>query len=251
MQDLIKKIIKRSGLLSTLAVLMLLCSCAATQMALEHKDLDTQTKVSQTIFLDPVPVNQKTVFVAVKNTSDKKLNLTQGIVQAIESHGYKVVSNPNHAHYLLQANVLKVGKMSRSASQSAIGGGYGSALAGAGTGVAIGALSNSGNAVLAGGLAGSALGLAADSLVKDINFSMITDVQISERVGRGVKIKQETQSNLKNGSATNTTEQYSERTPFKRYRTRIVSNADKVNLKFAQARPALEQGLIKAISGIF
>ena len=52
-----------------------------------------------------------------------------------------MVGNPSKAHYLLQANILKVGKMSVSASQSALGGGYGSALAGAATGTALGALS--------------------------------------------------------------------------------------------------------------
>ena len=166
MQSLITKTMRLFKLFGVMAALIILCSCAATQVALEHKDLDTQTKMSETIFLDPVPKSQKTVYVQVKNTSDQKMNLTKPIISAIQSHGYKVVNNPNHAHYVLQANVLKVGKMSRSASQSAIGGGYGSALAGAGTGVALGALSNNSNAALAGGIVGGAIGFAADSLVR-------------------------------------------------------------------------------------
>ena len=249
MQSLITKTMRLFKLLGVMAALVILCSCAATQVALEHKDLDTQTKMSETIFLDPVPNSQKTVYVQVKNTSNQKMNLTKPIISAIQSHGYKVVNNPNHAHYVLQANVLKIGKMSRSASQSAIGGGYGSALAGAGTGVALGALSNNSNAALAGGIVGGAIGFSADSLVKDVNYAMITDVQVSERT-RG-PIYQKTKSNLKQGTSAQTVQQYSEKTNFKRYRTRVVSNADKVNLKFAEARPALEQGLVQAISGIF
>ena len=51
----------------------------------------------------------------------------------------KWLTNPAKAHYMLQANILKVGKMSVAASQSALGGGYGSALAGAAAGTAVGA----------------------------------------------------------------------------------------------------------------
>ena len=226
-----------------------LCSCAATQVALEHKNLNAQTKMSETIFLDPVPNSQKTVHVSIHNTSDKRLAITRAIKSSLQENGYKVVSNPNRAHYLLQANVLKVGKMSRSASQSVIGGGYGSALAGAGVGVAVGSLSNNSDMALAGGLAGSALSFAASALVKDVNFVMITDIQVSERARRN--IKQQSHTQLTNGTSTKTTQNYSENSHFKRYRTRIVSNADQVNLKFSEARPALEQGLVKAISGIF
>lgn len=249
MLTIITKTRRTIKLATALSMAAILCSCAATQVALEHKDLDTQTKMSETIFLDPVPNSQKTVYVQIKNTSDQKLTLTKPIIAAIQSHGYKVVNNPRSAHYMLQANVLKVGKMSQSASKTALGGGFGSTLMGAGTGVAIGSLSNSNNAALAGGLIGGAIGMAADSLVKDVNYAMITDIQVSERTNG--PIYQKTKSNLKQGTSAQTVQQYSEKTHYKRYRTRIVSNADKVNLKFAQARPALEQGLVQAISGIF
>ncbi len=244
------KIIKKSlqyGVLSS--VVATLASCAATQTALEHGKLTTATKMSETIFLDPVSDSQKTAYISVKNTSDQNINFSRPMAQALESHGYKVVKNPGSAHYLVQANVLKVGKMSRSASESAIGAGFGSTLAGIGTGVAVGSLTNSSNAMIAGGLAGGLASVAADALIKDVNYAMITDVQISERTGQ--KITQKTHSSLKNGSSSNTVQDYSENTNFKRYRTRIVSNADKVNLKFADARPVLENSLANAIAGIF
>ena len=237
------KVVMLSGVVATL------CSCAATQTAIEHGKLSTSTKMSETIFLDPVPSRQKTVYLSVKNTSDQNINFNRPLAQALESHGYKVVKSPESAHYLVQANVLKVGKMSRSASESAIGAGFGSALAGVGTGVAVGSLTNSSNAMIAGGLAGGLASVAADAIIKDVNYAMITDVQISERTGQ--KITQKTHSNLQNGSSSSTVQDYSENTNFKRYRTRIVSNADKVNLKFADARPVLENSLAHAIAGIF
>ncbi|WP_419421629.1 complement resistance protein TraT (plasmid) [Legionella sp. D16C41] len=231
------------------SVVATLCSCAATQTAIEHGKLSTSTKMSETIFLDPVSSSQKTVYVSVKNTSDQNINFSRPLAQALESHGYKVVKNPGSAHYLLQANVLKVGKMSRGTSEAAIGAGFGSALTGIGSGVAVGSLTNNSNAMVVGGLAGGLASVAADALIKDVNYAMITDVQISELSGQ--KITQKTRSSLQNGLSTNTVQAYLENTSFKRYRTRIVSNADKVNLKFADARPVLENSLAHAIAGIF
>lgn len=227
-----------------------LCSCMATQTALQHGSLAVNTKSSQTIFLDPVAPSQKTVFVSVKNTSEEELSLEKPLAQALAGRGYKVVNNPSQAHYLIQANVLQVGKMSRSASQNALGGGYGSALAGAAIGASIGSLGNE-NTLIGGGIAGGLIGLAADSLVKDVNYTVITDVQISERVAKGVKVREHFSSSLANGASSGSYQTSSNDTNYKRYRARVVSNADKVNLAFKDARPALEQGLVRELSGIF
>lgn len=225
--------------------------CAATQTALEHGSLQVSTKQSETIFLDPVSKAQKTVYVSVKNTSDEEINIAPQLKTVLMNHDYKVVNNPSSAHYIVQANVLKVGKMSVAASQSALGGGYGSVIAGAVAGTAAGSLTHTGTGMIAGGITGGLVGLAADSLVKDVNYTMITDIQISEKVGKGVKVNERFQSRLKNGNSTLTSQTYSRDSQYQRYRTRVVSNADKVNLKFADARGELEQGLVKVISGIF
>lgn len=248
MKAYIKSGLTRSMIVGAMAALT---GCAATQTAIEHGSLHVSTKQSETIFLEPVSNAQKTVYVSVKNTSDEEIDIAPQLKTALSSHGYKVINNPNSAHYLLQANVLTVGKMSVAASQSALGGGYGSTIAGALTGTAAGSLTNSSTGMVAGGLAGGVIGLAADSLVKDVNYTMITDVQISERVGKGVKVNEQFQSHLKNGSSSVISQTSSRDSQYQPYRVRVVSNADKVNLKFQDARPALEQGLVKVISGIF
>ncbi|WP_342767890.1 complement resistance protein TraT [Legionella donaldsonii] len=246
--DTTKSFIQWTLLGSTAVFLM---SCAATQTVLEHGKMTTDTKLSKTIFLDPVAPSQKTIFIAVKNTSQERLDLAKPLADSLKAQGYQVVNNPKNAHYLLQANILKVGKMSVAASQTALGGGFGSALAGAGTGAALGALSHNGNTILAGGLAGGVIGLAADSLVKDVNYTLITDVQISERAGKGAKVREQFRSSLDNGTASGTYQISTKDSDFLRYRTRIVSNADKVNLTFAEAKSALEQGLVRTLTGIF
>ncbi|HAU1387055.1 TPA: complement resistance protein TraT [Legionella pneumophila] len=235
-------------LIGTFAVLT---GCAATQTAIEHHKLESSTRLSKTIFLDPVSVNQKTIFMAVKNTSEQQLDIDRPLADALKGRGYRIVNNPAQAHYLLQANILTIGKMSKSASENALGGGYGSVLAGAGTGAAIGALSGNNKTVLAGGIIGGIVGMAADSLVKDVNYTMITDVKISERAGKGVTVHENFKAVMDNGLSSSSYQTSSRDSQFQHYFTRIVSNVDKVNLSFAQARPALEQGLVKTLSGIF
>lgn len=251
MKQQIVHLLKVINLSACVGAAALLTSCAATQTVLEHGSLQVSTKQSETVFLEPVSAKQKTIFLSIKNTSDEDVNISSSLNKSLTEKGYKVVSSPSNAHYLLQANVLKVGKMSISASQSALGGGYGSAIAGAVAGTALGSLSNSSSGMIAGGVAGGLVGLAADSLVKAVNYTMITDVLISERVGKGVQVKEQFKSNLTNGSSSTTLQSYSKSSQYQKYRTRVVSNADKVNLKFAEARGGLEQGLVKTISGIF
>ena len=243
-----KQAVKLTVLAGALSVLT---GCAATQTAISHGSLQVSTKQSETIFLDPVANSQKTIFVAVKNTSDQEVEVASKLKDALKRNGYKIVASPNAAHYMLQANILTVAKMSHSASEGALGAGYGSAIAGAAVGTAVGSFANSTAGMVGGGIAGGVIGLAADALVKDVNYTMITDLQISARVGKGIKVNEHFQSNLQNGSSTVNSQSYVTNSEYQRYRTRVVSNADKVNLKFAEARPALEQGLAKVIAGIF
>ena len=115
--------------------LLALISCSATQTALEHRSLEVSTNQSETVFLDPVPPAKKIIYIAIKNTSDQNVDITPQLKTTLIAHGYRITSDPSNAHYLLQANILTVGKMSRTASQSALGGGYGSAIAGGVAGV--------------------------------------------------------------------------------------------------------------------
>ncbi|MBU2739201.1 complement resistance protein TraT [Acidithiobacillus concretivorus] len=224
-----------------------LSGCAATQVALEHKDLSVQTKMSNTIFLNPVPPSEQTVYVQFKNTSDKTLNvaaLEQEIDANLTNQGYRIVPY-NQAHYMLQINVLSVGKMSEAAAQKSLTNGFGGAAFGAAAGAVIG---QSWTGAGAGALVGEGIGLIANSLVKDVTYAMITDVQVAERSKQAVN--QQTNSSLQQGTSSTTTQQISGTNHWMYYRTRVVSTANKVNLDFKDAVPALQGQLVHSLSGI-
>ena len=240
-----KQFAARIAALSVVAVS--LSGCAAAQLALTHKNLDVQTKMSNTIFVPPVSPSKQTVYVQFKNTADQSLNvpaLTQELDARMESQGYRVVPY-SQAHYLLQINVLSIGKMSPSAAQESLTGGYGGALAGAAAGGLIGQ-SYVGAGV--GGLVAGVGGLVADSMVKNVTYAMITDVQVGVRSRHAVQ--QNTSANLQQGTSTTTTQNTSKIGHWVDYRTRIVSTANKVNLSFKTALPVLQGQLVHSLGGI-
>ncbi len=230
--------------------LSLLGGCTASKNLMEHSSLKTESKMSSTIFLDPVPPNQKTVLLQIRNTSDKpSFNLKDKIALKLANSGYKITNDPAKAHYLLQANVLKVGEAKPEDLNQALFGGYGAAIEGGAVGTVAGLYSNNKMSPLTGGLAGAAIGMVADSMIKNVTYNVITDLQISEK--SSAKISEITNSNLAQGTSGNKQIRSNETTNWKRYQTRVVSSANKVNLDFTTAEPELTEGLAQTIAGIF
>ena len=240
---------------TSIALIMIpvvLSGCAAHTM-ISKRNLAVETKMTNTIFLEPVEPEQKTVYLQIKNTSDKPdLHIVESIKSSIQSKGYKITNSPKSAHYIIQANILQVGASNLRDMERAMGGGYGSALTGAITGATAGVLinNNSGTVPLLGGLIGAAAGVAMDAMVKDVMYSIVTDIQISERLSGNVIAKQSTQSKLKQGTSGTVNVTSNQTTNWNKYQTRIISSANKVNLKFEEAMPKLIAGLSQSIAGI-
>lgn len=234
-----------------LAVAMALTGCAAMVTAVKYKDLEVGTKMSETIFLDPVAPEKRTVWIELKNTSDQELDLSP-LNSMLAAKGYRVVTNPDAAQYLLQVNVLFVGKASQAAIDQALGAGFGGplagALAGAGIGAAVGDTRGAVVGAGVGGLLGAGAEMIAGALVKVVTYSAITDFQLSER--SAVAVAQQQTATLTQGAQTQVHQQVAETTPWKRYRSRVASTATKVNLDFEEAKPVLVERLLKSLAGI-
>jgi len=233
--------------------------CSAMSTAIEKRNLDVQTKMSSTIFLEPVAPSKRVIYVDIRNTSDKDLNISNKIKAKLKSSGYTITDNPENAHYMLQANILKVGKSDLRSSRNALEAGFGGAVLGG----AIGSVSHSSsrryypNGInsresIIGAIAGSIIGTVGDAIIKDILYVMITDLQLKERPTEGEVITQIQNTSATSGTATTVNQTVSGgKAKWKMYRTRIVSTANKVNLDFKEAQSSLENGLVKSIGGIF
>lgn len=230
------------------AASLLLSGCGAMSTAIKKRNLEVKTQMSQTVWLEPS--DQKTVYLQVRNTSDKDMSdLPTLLAQDLRAKGYTVTSSPDAAYYWIQANVLKAEKMDLRQAQGFLSSGYEGAAMGAALGSGITAYnSSSGGAILGVGLAAGLAGMAADAMVEDVNFTMVTDLQISERSKS--KVTTDNVAALRQGTSGVKVQTSSEEGNRMKYQTRVVSNANKVNLKFEEAKPVLEAQLAKSVAGI-
>ncbi|EGG0594928.1 TPA: complement resistance protein TraT [Escherichia coli] len=196
------------------------------------------------------PASERTVFLQIKNTSDKDMSGLQGkIADVVKARGYQIMTSPDKAYYWIQANVLKADKMDLRESQGWLSRGYEGAAVGAALGGGITAY-NTGSAgtTLGVGLATGLIGMAADAMVEDINYTMITDVQIAERTRTSVRT--DNVAALRQGTSGSKIQTSTETGNQHKYQTRVVSSANQVNLKFEEAKPHLEDQLAKSIANI-
>ena len=229
--------------------------CTAMSTAIKKRNLDVQTKMSETIFLEPVSPSKRVIYVDIRNTSDKDLSIAESIKSKLKSKGYTITDNPDNAHFMLQANILQVKKSDLRTAQSALNAGFGGAVLGGAVGAVAGSHSNldySSKGALVGSAIGGLISLVGDAMIDDVYYVMVTDLQLKERPSEGEVIVQTQNTSATSGTATRVNQKISGgNAKWKIYRTRIVSTANKVNLSFEDAQATLEKDLTKSIGGIF
>ena len=240
-------------LVASLTSCLVLAACAAATTAISKRELDVQTRMSDSIFLEPLAPARRTVFIQVKNTSDQTdFDIEQDVKAAILERGYQLVDNPERAHYMLQANVLQAGKSSVTAAEDAFASGFGGALFGAAVGaVGARAATKDTGSIIGGGLIGAAVESAAGAFVQDVTYSAITDIQVSERAADGEVVTETFEQDVGQGSSGSRIVRANGTSSWKRYRTRVMSIANQANLEFQDAAPQLVAGLTRSIAGVF
>jgi hypothetical protein len=235
------------------AMSLTLANCVGTTTAISKRDLATENKMSNTVFLEPTAAENQTVYVQVRNTTDvPALNVEESVKTSLRMKGYQIVSDPKKAQYMLQANVLSAGQIDPETRDDVLASGYGGALSGgvvgAGTAAVFGGQQS---AVIGGALVGAAIGMLVDASIKDVTYGVTTDIQLSEKTSNGSVVTKTSQGKLKQGSDTTIQTNQQTKDNWQRYQTRVVSTANKANLKWDEAAPALADGLSKTIAGIF
>ena len=225
-----------------------LSGCQAVTTAIEHRNLEVQSKMTDTVFLEPIAPRQQTVFLQIRNTSDQaELDISPDLQAAIEAHGYTITNDPARAHYVLQVNVLQAGKADPSQLDKLFASGYGnlhnvaSVVGTAAYGAGIGAMAGGLTGLGYGALIAAPIALVADAFVKNATYSIVTDVQISEKTDAVVTDRMN--QNLKQGRSGMRELTSTETRNMKVYQTRIVSKAERVNLELADAMPIVKAGI--------
>ncbi|NQD36834.1 conjugal transfer protein TraT [Permianibacter sp. IMCC34836] len=264
------------GLIRVIAIsaALWLSGCTALHTATSKHDLDVQTRMSSSIIMTPVEPEQRTVFIQVRNSSSEpSFDLQQDIVDAIRKRGYQVVDNPASAHFWLQANVLSVAKeppgellaefehslptddaesvtpepviVENDRRDSHVHGGVQLVYGGHVDRKDV-------EKVLAAALIIGVTEWTANAFVKDVYYTVLTDIQVSERIEDGEGLAHESaEHTLQQGESGDTVSFWSRDVPQRKYQTRILSVANQVNLDWADAAPLVRERLARVLAGMF
>ncbi|WP_337221964.1 complement resistance protein TraT, partial [Escherichia coli] len=81
--------LKKIAVVGMIVATMTLTGCGAMTTAVKKRNLEVKTQMSETIWLEPS--SEKTVYIQVKNTSDKDMsNLQTLLANDLSAKGYKV-----------------------------------------------------------------------------------------------------------------------------------------------------------------
>ena len=108
-----------------------LAGCAAGATAVAKRQLDVQTRMTDTVFLDPVAPEERTVYVDVRNTSDRpELDIAPQVREAIAARGYRWSTTRVMRTSSCRPTCCRPGEVARAPPEPAYDSGFGGTLLG-------------------------------------------------------------------------------------------------------------------------
>jgi len=249
---------------SIIVATILFSGCATTE-------LQTNAKMSQSVFITPVKKELKTIFISSRNTSGQPIHLESTLIENLQEKGYQIIDDPDEASYILMVNVLYCDrKQENNAGAGAVGAGaIGAGVAGYNHGGAGGMVAAGLGAAVAGGLLGKALEdtiyqMQVDILIREKSNKIVystnataskqASVNDSKKAGFinsfGGEVRNTEATGHINSNITNINEQNYE-SNFIEHKTMIFAEATKMDLTLEEATPILEKQISNQITGLF
>ena len=194
--------------------------------------LETNVKMTKSVFLRPVPVDKKSVYVSLKNISEENLEIMDLLQTHLKTKGYALNDNPETAEFVLMVNILFANNLKEAHAISAAAG-----MGVTGGVVAAGSGSNTGDSLLIGAGMALAAGLVGKAL-EDETYRAIVDVSVNQRLPLG----EDYDATEKTGTMGR---------GYKEHRTRVIAEAVQTNLKLEEALPILSADVARQITNIF
>ena len=250
--------------LSIATIAILFSGCATTE-------LQTNAKMTQSVFINPVAKNKRLIFVSSKNTSGQRINLENTILSELQLKGYTIVDDPEQATYILMMNVLYCDKKQEN---NAVGAGLATGVLGAGV---AGYNGHGAGGTIGIGLGAALVGALIGKATEDTIYQMQVDIVIREKAkgsvstssvtangqsrvtdsskagfvnsfggtARDVNASGQLNSNMASANAQNYETNYIE------HKTMLFAEATKMNLTLPEATPILERQISSQIAGLF
>lgn len=278
-------------LLSVVLVLAQLSGCTAIHRSIAKGELDVQTRMSQTIYLDPVEPELRTVYLDFRSTAAEfQQPLDQAVIDFLQQRGYQITNSPAQAQYWLQVNVRTVLKQApeKVLAQAEFGMSEaeieqlmnpallampvllpeqasnqpapkrrhrresgGDVYLGYSDGVDVDSKDLRRLLIAAAIIAGTEY--AGRQLVKDVYYTMVTDLQVAERLPKDSEdiVLEQSQHWLQQGDSGSSNTIWDNTTDRRKYQARVISFANQANLQWEDAEAGLQAGLIRSLAGVF
>lgn len=268
-------------LLLFIALPLALSGCTAMHTSISKGKLDVQMRMSQTIYLDPVDPEFRTVFLDIRQTAaEYQQPLMRDVAELLTSRGYQLVNSPQLAQYWLQVNVRTVLNQApqvvlreqynmdeqqiselmhpgmappvpkpvprqRERSSSTViyaDTAVGSDISGRDIMKALAVV-----AVIAGAE------YVGNQVVKDKYYTLLADLQVAERIAPDSidQVYEVSEHLLMQGDSGQLEQIWQNSTDMRKYQVKLVGFANKANLSWQEAEEPLHQGLLRSLAGIF
>lgn len=239
-------------LFSVIILSTVLLGCSAAQTAIKKRELSVESQTSYSVVLEPVAPDKRVVYAKVRDLSGNSMrkDMQRKLESIFKSEGFHITRDPDKANMMITASIIAADKATSSDANKYLNSGYKGGVEGA---VAAGGLTaitgGSGKQTAGAALAGAAIGFLADTLVKDVYYTFVMDVQLRERPLDGDTISNNTHNqsskavNSKNTSISSNSNSLVTRGSSYNwivYETRIVTTANKMNLTIEEAVPEVQ-----------
>lgn len=251
-----KNLIKIFILLSTLTIF----GCSSLSTAIKKQDLVVESKLSYSVVLEPLSPSDRIVYARIRDVSGNNMRkvMQSKIESQLQAEGFVVTNDPKKANLMLNATILSAGKTTADEANKYLSSGYKGAAEGALLGIGAASMAGGSNSeTLGAGLVVGAAGFLADSLVEDVYYTFVMDVELRERPLDGDSIENSTNNMAAKGMVTkNNVNLNVSKSAVKRgenynwivHNTRIVTTANKMNLKLEEAIPAVQGKTASSLS---
>lgn len=227
---------------TSVLAMSLLSGCLTTS-------LQTNSTMSQSIFLDSVAKEKRVVFLNIKNTSSCQIHLEHKLKSNLEAKGYQISDDLENSTYILSTNVLYCDKKQEN---------------------------NTAGGAIAAGAIGALLGGLLAKVSEDTIYQMQVDVNIKQKIQNkvlnqnvninsqasvrdkkasgflnsfGGNVRNEKIGQLNANLASSTQQSYE--SDYVERSTIILAEAVKTGLKLEEASEILEDKIAAQIAGLF
>ncbi len=218
---------------------ILLSGCAAMRMHMRYGTLQSDTKVSDAVFLELRSDLPATVYVEENSLVDSAVSVRPYLDQQLVASGYTLVEDPNEATYLVQVNHLQLIEVELAGDQTLDDALSSAIVAGTAAGLATDIVGADAGLATGVGLTVGAVGFIVDANTKHVAHVLTTDVLVTETVTAGGGIAEARPEAQEPAAST---------PEVRRHETQIASGASKVNLRTTESLPAIVDGTSRTVS---